>query len=103
MASASWFPRQSTRKPAKMAVVLYMEGEASGQSASTVDVSQHGLQIQTAAKLEPGQSVEVHLGDGSEGVISARIAWVGKVETDQAERAGLKFLARRTSKNLTDD
>ena len=86
-----------------MAVVLYMEGEDSGQSAATVDVSQHGLQIQTAAKLEPGQLVEVHLGDGAEGVISARVAWVGKVETDQAERAGLKFLSPRTSKNLADD
>jgi hypothetical protein len=86
-----------------MAVVLHLEGEHSGQSASTVDFSQHGLQIQTVAKLEPGKLVEVHLGDGSEGVISARVAWVGKVDTGQAERAGLKFLNPRTSKNLADD
>ena len=104
MASANWFPsRQSKRRPAKLAVVLYIEGEDSGQSASTVDVSQHGLQIQTAAKLEPGQSVKVHLGDGPDGVISAHVAWVGKVEADQAARAGLKFLSPRAVKNLGDN
>ena len=86
-----------------MAVVLYIESEDGGQSASTVDVSQHGLQIQTAAKLEPGQLVGVHLGDGSEGVISARVAWVGKVETKQAGRAGLELFRALTSRNLADD
>ena len=86
-----------------MAIFLYVEGKDSSQSASTVDISQHGLQIQTAAKLESGQLVEVHLGDGSEGVIRARVAWVGKVEADQAERAGLKFLRPLPGKNLADD
>jgi hypothetical protein len=85
-----------------MVVVLYIESEETDQSASTVDVSQHGLRIQTAAKLEPGQAVGVLLGDGSEGVISARVAWVGKVETKEAGQAGLKFLRALTSKILAD-
>jgi hypothetical protein len=75
-----------------MAVILFIEGEEVDQSAATVDLSQYGLKLQTSAPLAPGQPVGVLLGDVSEGVISARVAWVGKVETDQAGHAGLEFL-----------
>jgi len=85
-----------------MAVILFIEGEEIDPSALTVDLSQNGLRLQTDAALAPGQPVGVLLGDKSEGVINARVAWVGKVETDQAGQAGLEFLRPLASERLAD-
>ena len=83
-------------------MILFIEGEEIDQSALSVDLSQNGLRLQTDAALAPGQPVGVLLGDKSEGVINARVAWVGKVETDQAGQAGLEFLRPLASERLAD-
>lgn len=93
-------PRRSERHPFKMAVILVIEGEEVDQSAFTVDLSQYGLRLQTAASLAPGQPVGLLPDDRSGGVIGARVVWVGKVETDQAGQAGLEFLRPLDSKSL---
>jgi len=94
------FPRRSERHPVKMAALLVIEGEEVDQSALTVDLSPHRLRLQTAASLAPGQQVGLLPGDQSEGVIGARVVWVGKVETDQAGQAGLEFLRPLASTRL---
>ena len=86
------YSRRSERKLVKMAVVLVIENDEIDPSALTLDLSPFGLRLQTAAALVPGQPVGVLLGDKSQGVIDARIAWVGQVDTDQAGQAGLEFL-----------
>ena len=92
--------RRSERRPVRMAVLLIVEGVEVDQSALTVDVSPHGLRLQTAASLAPGQPVGVVLRGRSGGVVDARVVWVGKVETDQAGQAGLEFLRPLASKSL---
>jgi len=83
-----------------MAVILVIEREETDQSSLTVDISEYGLRLQTTASLAPGQPVGVVLGDRPEGVIDARVVWVGKLETDQAGEAGLEFLRPLASKSL---
>jgi hypothetical protein len=101
MGTASFlFSRRSKRKPVKMAVILFIEREDVDQSSLTVDLSQYGLRLQTAASLAPGQQVGLLPDDRSGGVIGARVVWVGKVETDQAGQAGLEFLSPLASKGL---
>ena len=85
-----------------MAVILFIEGEEIDPSALTVDLSQNGLRLQTDAALAPGQPVGILLGEKSDGVIDARVAWVGRVETDQAGQAGLEFLRPLASERLAD-
>jgi len=101
MGTASFpFPRRSERHPFKMAVILVIEGEEVDQLSLTVDLSQYGLRLQTAASVAPGQQVGLLPDDRSGGVIGARVVWVGKVETDQAGQAGLEFLSPLASKGL---
>jgi hypothetical protein len=77
-----------------MAVLLVIEGEEVDRSALTVDLSPHGLRLQTAAWLTPGQQVGLLPlpDDSSKDVIGACVVWVGKAETYQAGQAGLAFL-----------
>jgi hypothetical protein len=77
-----------------MAVLLVIEGEEVDRSALTVDLSPHGLRLQTAAWLTPGQQVGLLPlpNDSSKDVIGACVVWVGKAETYQAGQAGLAFL-----------
>jgi hypothetical protein len=84
--------QRSARKPVKMAVILYVEGEEVDHSAVSVDLSQHGLRLQTAASLAPGQPVGVLMDEQSQFVLDARVVWVGRVESDQSGQAGLEFL-----------
>jgi hypothetical protein len=83
-----------------MAVILVIEGEEVDQSSLTVDLSQYGLRLQTAASLAPGQQVGLLPDDRSGSVIGARVVWVGKVETDQAGQAGLEFMRPLASTSL---
>jgi hypothetical protein len=83
-----------------MAVLLVIEGEEVDQSALTVDVSPHGLRLQTGASLTPGLPVGVLLDEKTERVIEARVVWVGQIETDQAGQAGLEFLYPLASNSL---
>ena len=93
MGTASFpFPRRSERQRVKLAVILVIEREEIDQSSLTLDLSEYGLRVKTAATLAPGQPVGVLLGDRPESVIDARVVWVGKVESDQARQAGLEFL-----------
>jgi PilZ domain-containing protein len=84
--------RRSERKPAQIVVTLVIEGDEADQLASAIDLSQHGLRLQTDLSLVPGQRVGLLLSDSPSYVIAARVVWLGKAESDQAGEAGLEFL-----------
>jgi len=75
-----------------MAVTLVIEGDEAEYFANTVDLSPHGLCVQSEAPLAQGQPVGLLLGTAPNCYVKARIAWVGKADSYQAGQAGLEFL-----------
>jgi len=75
-----------------MAVTLVIEGDEAEYLANTVDLSLHGLCLQSEASLAQGQPVGLLLGTAPNCFIKARIAWVGRADSSQAGHAGLEFL-----------
>ncbi len=80
--------RQEERFPERIPVSLRVqtkEGEVN-HSGTTVDISVLGLQIETHAKLEPGQLVTVpQFGD-------CRVVWVRTRGKDKPLQAGLRVV-----------
>jgi hypothetical protein len=72
--------RRSERKPAQIIVTLVIEGDEADHLATAVDLSQHGLRLQTDVPLAPGQRVGVLLRDSPSCVIGARVVWLGKAD-----------------------
>ena len=85
--------RRSERKPARIALTLVIEGEVAEQLATTIDLAQHGLRLQSDHPLTPGQPVGLLLSDDPPCLIRARVVWVGKADSTQAGQAGLQFLS----------
>ena len=91
--------RRSERQPQKLGVTLLAKtaGLEFQQPAHTVDVSQHGLKIQTdgrfdeARPLNPGQMVYV-FGPGDVRFGYCRIVWVHTDNPESSSEAGLAFL-----------
>ena len=89
-------PRRSERKPQKMEITLL--GKTAGvefeQPAHTVDISEHGLRIQTddpvseARPLTPGQMVYAY------GIAFGycRVVWVHTENANACSQAGLSFV-----------
>ena len=84
-------PRPERRR-VQMAVTLVIEGDEAEYFANTVDLSPHGLCLQSDATLSQGQPVGLLLGTDPKCFIKARIAWVGKSDSSQSGQAGLEFL-----------
>ena len=84
--------RRSPRKPAQIVVTLVIEGDEADHLANAVDLSQHGLRLQTDVSLAPGQQVGLLLSEDPTYVIGARVVWLGKVDSEQAGEAGLEFI-----------
>jgi hypothetical protein len=83
--------RRSERKRAQISVTLVIEGDEADQVATALDLSQHGLRLQTDVALSPGQRVGLLLSDKPDYVIGARVVWLGKAGSEQAGQAGLAF------------
>ena len=79
-----------------MAVTLVIEGDATEHLATTVDLSPHGLRVQSDATLAPGQPVGLLLAAEPACFIKARVVWVGKAASAQAGEAGFEFLSPLT-------
>jgi hypothetical protein len=76
-----------------MAVTLVIEGDEAEYLATTVDLSPHGLRLQSDATLAPGQPVGLLLATEPDCFIKARVVWVGKADSAQAaDQAGFEFL-----------
>jgi len=84
-------PRRSPRKPAQIVVTLVIEGDEADYLANAVDLSQHGLRLETDVSLVPGQRVGLLLSEDPTYVIGARVVWLGKSDSEQAGEAGLEF------------
>ena len=75
-----------------MAVTLVIEGDEAEYVANTVDLSSHGLRLQSEATLALGQPVGLLLGTEPNCFIKARVVWVGKADSAQAGQAGFEFV-----------
>jgi hypothetical protein len=75
-----------------MAVTLVIEGDEAEYFATTVDLSPHGLRLQSDATLAPGQPVGLLLATQPDCFIKARVVWVGKADSAQAGQAGFEFM-----------
>jgi hypothetical protein len=84
--------RRSERKPAQITVTLVIDGDEADEIASAIDLSQHGLRLQTDLVLSPGQRVGLLLADTPNYVLSARVVWVGKADSAQPGQVGLELL-----------
>ena len=84
--------RPAERKRVQMAVTLVIEGDEAEYLATTVDLSLHGLRLQSEATLAPGQPVGLLLATEPDCFIKARVVWVGKADGAQPGPAGIEFL-----------
>lgn len=82
--------RRSPRVPARRAVLLLVEAEQCG--ARTLDVSQHGVRLESQTLLKPGQVLELLPTETSGGPIRCVVVWAGDVGSDREGEAGLNFL-----------
>jgi hypothetical protein len=83
--------RRSERKAAQMTVTLVIEGDEADEIATALDLSQHGMRLQTDIALAPGQRVGLLLSDTPSYILGARVAWVGKSDSGQAGQVGMEF------------
>ncbi len=81
-------PRRSRRisKRTPVSVVVKKQGLETTLTAATVNISAHGLRVQTRRNLERGQFVYVLPTRGKTPSGYGRVVWVSQVE------AGLEFL-----------
>lgn len=84
--------RRSERKAAQTAVTLVIEGDQADEIATALDLSQHGMRVQTNLALAPGQRVGLLMSDTPIYVLGARVVWVGKPDSGQAGQAGMEFV-----------
>jgi len=75
-----------------MSVTLVIEGDEAEYLANAVDLSPHGLRLQSNATLALGQPVGLLLGSEPNCFIKARVVWVGKTDPSQDGQAGFEFL-----------
>ena len=75
-----------------MTVTLVIEGDEAEYLGDTVDLSTHGLCLQSEAPLALGQHVGLLLGIAPNYFIKARVVWVGKVDAARPGPAGIEFL-----------
>ena len=84
--------RGAERKRVQIAVTVVIEGDEAEHRATTVDLSNYGLRLQSDATLSQGQFVGLLLATQPDCVIKARVAWVGRSDSAQAGQAGFEFL-----------
>jgi hypothetical protein len=84
--------RRSERRRVQITVTLVIEGNEAETLGNTVDLSSHGLCLQTEATLALGQPVGLLLGPEPHYFVKARVVWVGKSDPAQAGQAGFEFL-----------
>lgn len=84
--------RRSPRVPAKISLKLLLDGEHSpgAHSAQTIDLSERGLRIRTAAALSQGQIVQIDSWGGDGRPMPSRVVWVQQTPP-AGSLAGLEF------------
>ena len=75
-----------------MAVTVVIEGDEAEHLANSIDLSTHGLRVQSDCTLALGQAVGLLLGTKSDRFVKARVVWIGKADSTLAGQAGFEFL-----------
>ena len=86
--------RRFRRKTERIPVTLLMKdrGREFERSASTVDLSESGLRVRTAAELSEGQIVYVLASRGYSPLGYCRVVWVRETDHIRRNEAGLKLM-----------
>jgi len=86
--------RRSRRKTERIPVTLMLkdQGREFERSASTVDFSDEGLRVRTAAPLSEGQIVYVLASRGFIPLGYCRVVWVRETNLQRPNEAGLKLM-----------
>ena len=82
----------SVKRRSERRLTLVIEGDEAEYLGDTVDLSTHGLCLQSEAPLALGQHVGLLLGIAPNYFIKARVVWVGKVDAARPGPAGIEFL-----------
>lgn len=87
-------PRRSERAMARIPVTLLADfrGRQLEGTASTVDVGQHGVKIQTDFPLSPDQPLILYQRLGELRPMCCRVAWARKSDSKRPREVGLEFL-----------
>ena len=87
-------PRREVRVRQNLNLVLVVKSESGEkkQSATTVDLAEHGLRISTRVKLNEGQTVYAFSRQGGYHFGSCRVVWTSRQRESLLGEAGLEVL-----------
>ena len=87
-------PRRSERILRRMPVTLVVksQGKQSTHTVSTVNLSKHGVRIQSRLPLNPGQAVYARSRKGSWPAGYFRVIWVDTSDSGPVREAGLEVV-----------
>ena len=87
--------RRSERKPVRIAVIVLSESEGKKieSDAYTLDLSEHGLKLQSSIALAQGQIVDLTATDGSECSVRGRVIWTGAVGSAREGEVGFEIVS----------
>ena len=87
-------PRREVRVRQNLNLVLVVKSDSGEkkQSATTVDLAEHGLRISTRVKLNEGQTVYAFSHQGGYHFGSCRVVWTARQGESQLGEAGLEVL-----------
>jgi len=87
-------PRREVRVRQNLNLVLVIKSESGEkkQSATTLDLAEHGLRIATRVKLSEGQTVYAFTRQGGYHFGSCRVVWTSRQSESQLGEAGLEVM-----------
>jgi hypothetical protein len=87
-------PRREVRVRQNLNLVLVVKSEngEKKQSATTLDLAEHGLRISTRLKLNEGQTVYAFSRQGGHHFGSCRVVWTSQPGENQLAEAGLEVM-----------
>lgn len=87
-------PRREVRVRRNLDLVLVVKSESGEkkQSATTLDLAEHGLRIATRLKLNEGQTVYAFSRQGGYHFGSCRVVWTNPQRARQLSEAGLEVM-----------
>ena len=86
--------RRSARIYVRMPVEIVIDSEANQTAypASTVELSTHGVRVQTEVALVPGEHVNFIWRGATPRQVPSQVVWSSQGQTERWREAGLQFL-----------
>lgn len=87
-------PRREVRVRQNLNLVLVMKSPSGDkrQTATTLDLAEHGLRVATRLQLSEGQTVYAFSSEGGYHFGSCRVVWTSQSSDKQLTEAGLEVL-----------